>query len=195
MLKWLTMLWVVICVVCFPFGAASQEIGEKTKQTSTIKKIESLTVQRLLPGAVRIQEQSTFEKRKNIAAKVERMIRKSGVTSDKAVIAVLANAWHESRWNPRVKSGSCIGFFQLKRGNGMGGRHTVEQLMDLDVNVSIMMASTSFKKWTIWAKNNPNKTAGEMSFQFASKVERCASQHRQPRRTTADRWYKNLKSS
>lgn len=196
MLKWLTLLWVVICVVCLPInGQTSQLVDEKTKQTSTIKKIECLTVQRLPKSAVRIQEQSTFENRKWVAIRVEHMMRNAGITSDKALIAVLVNAWHECRWNPKDKSGNCIGFFQLKRGNGMGGRHTVAQLQDLEVNVSIMMASTSFKKWVAWTKNNPTATAGKMSYQFASTVERCASQHRAPRRVTADRWFKHLKSS
>lgn len=167
--------------------AANAQATEKKQETYfTIEHID-VTKARLSSG-----EQKLFKQRIGTAKKAETFFRKLGVTSDKAIIAILVNAWHECKWDYREKSGNCIGFFQLLRGNGMGRGYTVAQLQDLNINMSIMAASTSFKAWAKWTKANPGVTAGEMSYRFAAKVERCAVQHRAPRRTTADRWFKAL---
>lgn len=194
MLKWSTILWVVVCVVGLSkISFAVQNSGLPIKQTSkTIKKIESLTVHRLPKAAVRIQEQSTLENRRNIAEKAERYFRKLGVTSDKAILALLANAWHECRWNPNDISGSCIGFFQLSRAGGMGRGQSVKKLQNLEYNIAIMAASSSFKDWVKWCNSHPSASCGAMSLRFASLVERCAKKHRYPRLITADKWYKSL---
>lgn len=197
MLKWL-LLWVVLCVACVPSegnpvkGEGKTTQTAQAKQTSkAIKKIESLTVLRLPKKAVRIQEQSTFENRRKIAVKVEEMIRKKGITSDKMILAMLANAWHESKWNPSTASKSCIGFFQLHI-KYMGRGSTVSQLKNLEHNVQKLMATTSFKDWVAWCKKYPNKSCGDFSLKFASHVERCAVKHRYPRKITADKWYQML---
>jgi len=106
-------LLVVVCVAgMLPAISMAQELPAK-KVSDPIKKIERLTVERLPKSAVRIQEQSTMENRRNTAIKAEQVIREGGVTSDKMIVAMLANAWHESRWNPRDATGSCIGLFQI----------------------------------------------------------------------------------
>lgn len=196
MIKWLSVLWVVTCVASTPVTDANAKVTkEPVKQTSkTIKtKIESLTVQRLPQEAVRIQEQSTLENRKSIAIKAERLIRNAGVTSDKMIIAMLANAWHESNWSPKLEDHSCIGFFQLHV-RYMGKGSTVTQLKNLNYNVLKLMASSDFKDWVKWCKSNPRASAGQMSYRFASHVERCASRYRFPRKITADKWFNSLKA-
>ena len=147
MIKWLSVLWVVTCVVGLPTGSVYAESSKApTKQTSkTMKtKIESLTVQRLPKAVVRIQEQSTLENRKSIAMKAERLIRNAGVKSDKMIVAMLANAWHESNWNPKEEDHSCVGFFQLHV-RYMGKGSTMSQLTNLNHNVLKLMASSDFK--------------------------------------------------
>jgi len=181
--------------VGLPTGSVYAESSKApTKQTSkTMKtKIESLTVQRLPKAVVRIQEQSTLENRKSIAMKAERIIRNAGVKSDKMIVAMLANAWHESNWNPKEEDHSCVGFFQLHV-RYMGKGSTMSQLTNLSHNVLKLMASSDFKNWAKWCKSNPQASAGQMSYRFASQVERCASRFRFPRKLTADKWYKSLK--
>jgi len=159
---------------------------------------QSLTVSRIDASKAfgkRTDEKSLFIKRLKTGETAERFFRKRGVNSDKAIIAILVNAWHECKWDYTDASGSCIGFFQLNRAGGMGRGHSVAKLKQLVYNMTIMADSTSFKEWVVWIKKNPNATAGEMSYRFAAKVERCAVQHRAPRRPTADRWYKALQKA
>ncbi|MBS1722879.1 MAG: hypothetical protein JSS66_08000 [Armatimonadetes bacterium] len=152
----------------------------------------ALTVPRISPKG-QPSETKTFVDRRSIAAKAETYLRKAGVNSDKAIIAVLANAWHECKWNPAGKSGSNIGFFQLNRAGGMGRGHSVAKLQQLEYNIAVMTASTSFKDWVKWANKNPETSAGKMAYRFAAKVERCTSSNWDDRQRTADRWYKALK--
>lgn len=196
MQKWLMLLWLAVCVVCTPVPAVATGIVLQTKQTSkTInKKIESLTVERLLTKAMRVQKQSTLKNRIQTAIQAERLFREAGIKSDKMILAMLANAWHESGWNPTASSGSCVGFFQLSVG-GMGKGSSKKQLKTLSFNVKRLMASTDFKNWVAWCKKYPNKSCGEMSFRFASYVERCAKKHRHQRFVTAEKWHKMLISA
>lgn len=191
MLKWL-ILWVVLCVAtCI---ADSNIMQSSVKQTSkTIKKIESLTVQRLPKGVVRIQEQSTLESRRRIAIEAERLIRKAGIKSDKIIMAILVNAWHESRWNPKEDDGLCVGFFQLYV-KTIGKDSTKKQLLNLNYNIQKILNSKDFKDWVKWCYNHPHESCGSMSFRFASHVEKCAFRYRYPRKITADRWYRHLSS-
>lgn len=166
-------------------------------QATEKKQSDSLTVERIVVSKTGLSsgEQRLFISRLETAKKAERFFRKRGVTTDKAVIALLVNAWHECKWDYQDKSGHCIGFFQLKNNGGMGDGYSDARLQNLDVNMSIMAASTSCKAWIVWTNQNPNVTAGEMSYRFAAKVERCASQYRAPRRATANKWFKALKSA
>lgn len=135
---------------------------------------------------------SEFLARRKNAETAERFFRSRGITSDKAIIAILANAWHECTWNPSCQSGSCIGFFQIKNRGGMGNGHSTSNLKNLVYNITVLANSSDFKRWVKWLNAHPKASAGEMAYQFASQVERCASQHRSPRRNTADRWFKAL---
>lgn len=166
--------------------------GDNKVATPVTKKVSPLTIDLVPTSAVRSSERKLFEKNRVHARKAEALLRAGGVTNEKAIIAILANAWHESKWNPAVAGGPNIGFFQLNHSGGMGRGHRVSQLKKLDYNVKVMMASTSFKEWVAWVKKNPNQTAGEMAYRFAQKVERCAVKHRAPRRTTGNAWYTGL---
>lgn len=164
-----------------------------TSTTNKVVKTESLTITRVNAiKAVGKNSANIFLARRKNAEVAERFFRKRGVTSDKAIIAILANAWHESTWNPSCQSGSCIGFFQILNRGGMGDGHSTAKLKQLVYNITILADSLSFKQWATWVKKNPGVTAGEMSYRFASKVERCATKHRAPRRKTADKWFKAL---
>lgn len=184
-------LLVVVCVVgMLPAISMAQELPAK-KVSDPIKKIERLTVERLPKSAVRIQEQSTMENRRNTAIKAEQVIREGGVTSDKMIVAMLANAWHESRWNPRDATGSCIGLFQIHLRH-MGRGSSREQLMSTEYNTRKIMSTKDFKAWAAWCKKNSTASCGNMALRFAATVERCAVKHRYPRSVTADKWYKSL---
>jgi hypothetical protein len=175
---------------------AQPSVNTKAVVAKATTKEQSLTVSRIDASKAfgkKTGEKSLFIKRLKTGETAERFFRGRGVNSDKAIIAILVNAWHECKWDYTDASGSCIGFFQLNRAGGMGKGHSVAKLKQLVYNMTIMADSKSFKEWVAWTKKNPNATAGEMSYRFAAKVERCAVQHRAPRRPTADRWYKALK--
>ncbi len=66
--------------------------------------------------------------RARVACDVERQLRAAG-WEDELVAGALANAWHESRWNPAARgpSGKAVGFWQLHEdglGHGMGEERT-----------------------------------------------------------------------
>lgn len=183
--------------------AQSQEVNkpsviQKSVATKTTTQEQSLTVSSIDASkafGAKTGEKSLFVKRLKTGETAERFFRRRGVNSDKAIIAILVNAWHECKWDYTDVSGSCIGFFQLNRAGGMGRGHSVDKLKQLTYNMTIMADSTSFKAWVAWTKKNPGATAGEMSYRFAANVERCAVQYRGPRRPTADRWYRALKKT
>lgn len=193
MKKWLILLWFAICVVGSTSFVRADDLAP-TKQTSKTIKIESLTVQRLLKGGLRISEQSTFEKNIKYAIIAERLIRDNNITSDKMIIAMLANAWHESKWNPKAQGGSCIGLFQVHLRH-LGKGSTRAQLFDPAYNTKKIMTDYKFKTWVNWCKKNSDATAGKMAYKFADLVERCLNQHKPPRSVTANRWYKHLKTA
>ena len=61
-----------------------------------------------------------------VACDVERQLKTAG-WSDELVTGALANAWHESHWNPSAvgDSGRAVGFWQLHEsglGHGMGAK-------------------------------------------------------------------------
>lgn len=171
--------------------------GKPVTSTSTTKvvKTESLTITKVNPvKAVGKNAVSGFLARRKNAEIAESFFRKRGVVSDKAIIAILVNAWHESTWNPSCQSGSCIGFFQIMNRGGMGDGHSTANLKQLTYNITVLANSSEFKQWAKWVEKNPNVSAGEMAYRFAANVERCAVKHRAPRRTTADRWFKALES-
>lgn len=193
MKKWLILLWFAICVVGLsPFAKA--DVVEPAKQTSKTIKIESLTVQRLPKEALRISEQSTFEKRKKYAVIAEQIIRNKGITSDKMIIAMLANAWHESKFNPKATGGSCIGLFQVHL-RYLGKGSTKAQLFDPAYNTKKIMTDYKFNTWVNWCRKNSDATAGKMAYMFAHLVERPLAKHKAPRSVTANRWYKHLKAA
>jgi len=192
----------VTAVLAFTLGYAEPTQAQEavkpvvqTKVSQSDKKEQVLTVSRIDASRAfgKNGEKSLFTKRLKTGELAEKFFRQRGVTSDKAIIAILVNAWHECKWDYTDVSGSCIGFFQLNRAGGMGRGHSTSQLKQLNYNMTIMANSLWFKDWVAWTKKNPNISAGEMSYRFAAAVERCASQYRGPRRVTADRWYRALK--
>jgi len=191
-------------ILVITLGGAEPTKSQEVNKPSVSKKVvvtkvttqkQSMTVSRIDASKAfgkKTGEKSLFIKRLKTGETAERFFRKRGVNSDKAIIAILVNAWHECKWDYTDASGSCIGFFQLNRAGGMGRGHSVAKLKQLVYNMTIMADSTSFKEWVAWTKKYPNATAGEMSYRFAADVERCAVQYRSPRRPTADRWYRAL---
>jgi membrane-bound lytic murein transglycosylase MltF len=158
------------------------------KRTAVVKTLT--VVERLPDTVVSAQERRIFNQRKKVAVEVETYFRKQGIHSDKAIVGILVNAWHESKWDPRAVSpnGSCVGLFQLS-GSGLGRGMTVAQRQDIGQSLKRMSSHQHFLDWKKWVDKHPNASAGEMSYQFAKQVERCARQHRAPRRTTGDKWF------
>lgn len=149
----------------------------------------NLVVNRIEVQSVNRSDRRQFLAHRPFAVQAETLLRKGGLTNDKAIIAVLSNAWYESKWWPAAGGGYNIGFFQLNHRGGMGRGHRVSQLKKLEYNVKVMMVSTDFKNWCAWVKKNPGATAGQMAYRFAAKVERCTSKSWGPRASTANKWH------
>lgn len=177
-----------------PLTGQGQSVPAKTEQRAqnapAVQKARSVA-DSIPDTVVGKYTRKTFNARRVHANQAEAILRRVGATTDKEIVAILANAWHECSWDPREVSGSNVGFFQLNS-HGMGHGMSVQSRQNLKTNVSVLTNSTSFKAWLAWCKKHPGATAGEMSYRFASKVEACASRHRAPRRVTADRWYRAM---
>lgn len=146
-------------------------------------------VARLNDSVINKNERKTFNTRKPTAYAIESLLVKDGITNDAAIIAVLANAWAESRWNERERTSIYLGIFQVSsRG---GGRFTRESLQTIHGNYHAIKQQSGFSKWETQAKSSND--AGKLAFLFAKNVERCAEQHRKPRLVLANKWLKALK--
>lgn len=121
------------------------------------------------------------------ARQVERLLWEKGYREPKAIVAILANGWHESRWNAgtihKEKNGTVSrGFFQLTNGE-LTIEGNVEQL------TTKAPYAARIQKWYADHKRN-NWSAGESAYWFARRVEICASRFWNERRSTADAWWK-----
>ena len=144
----------IICLVLFVVAStigmaeSNKQLGDRSqvrrRQTSGVS--AKLTVSRINPSKafVKSGEKGLFLKRLPTAQRAELFFRNRGVTSDKAIIAILVNAWHECHWDYTLVSGNCIGFFQLNRAGGMGRGHSFSKLRQLEYNMTIMADSLSF---------------------------------------------------
>lgn len=120
------------------------------------------------------------------ARQVERLLWDKGYRQPKAIVAILANGWHESRWNAgtvyREKNGTTSrGFFQLTNG-ALTIEGNVEQL------TTQAPYAARIQKWYTDFKAN-DWSAGEAAYWFARRVEICASRFWLERKQTAERWW------
>lgn len=120
------------------------------------------------------------------ARMVERLLWEKGYREPKAVVAILANGWHESRWNAgtvhKEKNGTYSrGFFQLTNG-ALTIEGNVEQL------TTKAPYAARIQKWYADHKKH-GWSAGESAYWFARRVEICASRFWSERRQTAEKWW------
>lgn len=152
-----------------------------------IKFDSNLVTSRLQSTAVRVQERKTFESRLHYAKKLEIEFRsKAKIHRDEVVLALLVNAWHESRWNPKTNSD---GILQLTR-SGMGKGMSAIERQDISKTVDRFVSTKVFQNWLKLARSTDD--VGKMSYEFADDVLRPKKQHRPPRRTTALNWINHL---
>jgi hypothetical protein len=126
------------------------------------------------------------------ARKVERLLWDKGYRQPHLVIAILANGWHESRWNAgtiyKEKNGTVSrGFFQLTNG-ALTIEGNVEQL------TTKAPYAARIKKWYSDAKRE-KWSAGEAAYWFARRVEICASRYWNERKVTADKWWSLMEAN
>lgn len=121
------------------------------------------------------------------ARQVERLLWAKGYREPKAIVAILANGWHESRWKADVvhkeKNGTVSrGFFQLTNG-ALTIEGNVEQL------TTKAPYAARIQKWYADAKKH-NWDAGTAAYYFAARVEICAKRFWNERKQTADKWWR-----
>lgn len=158
----------------------------------TAENTKHFVAMRLPNTCVQRCERADFDARRTFAVQAEWIFRSRGITDDKTLIAILVNAWHECRWNPRDITGQYAGFFQLSSRVGIGRGLSRKSRQHLIVNVLSVARSAEYRQWCEWCAKHPESSAGARSFRFASKVEVCATRFRSPRRRTADHWFAEL---
>lgn len=148
----------------------------------------NLVTSRLQPEAVRVQERSTFVSRIDNARELELEFRsQAGIHRDEIILAILVNAWHESRWNPKVNND---GILQLTP-TGMGVGMETWKRQDIHRTVNRFTNTKRFQDWLTWCRIY-NPKAPEMAFEFADDILRPSYQHRKPRYYTAEKWINYL---
>lgn len=131
--------------------------------------------------------QNLFKKNLPNAIKAEKLFISKGYSNEKCLLAIHANTWHESKWDPNCKSGNFVGMFQIGGSGTMGQGTTVAERKSIEFSVSLISSRQDFKSWYKKHKNSKS-TVGAASKEFASKVLRCARQHVSSRGDTATRW-------
>jgi hypothetical protein len=140
-------------------------------------------------------ERIVYNQRKTYAKQAEQKIRNNGIKDEKVIMGMLANMWHESKWDHKVyqldtNGAYSAGLFQLNQ-KGAGRGMTLEQMTNINHHMHRLFSLTAYKDWKTWSlENSSNISCGEISYQFAKQVERCAKKHRPARRVTADKWWK-----
>ena len=120
------------------------------------------------PITVELKDQlHAKDHRARVACDVERQLKAAGWEHE-LVAGALANAWHESRWNPAARgpSGKAVGFWQLHEdglGHGMG-----EERTDPEVSTARIIRFTDKQKLT----TRHFRTPGQAADIFCRKVMR-----------------------
>lgn len=143
-------------------------------------------------NSVRPQERSLFLRNKPNAIKVEKILLSKGFTNRKCLLAIHANTWHESKWNPNTVAGNFVGIFQIGGRGTMGQGTTPSQRKDITFSTNLISSREDFRNW-YKRHSNSNSTVGQAARDFAARVLRCASRHVSSRGSTAYRWGRNPK--
>lgn len=181
-----------VTVTCEPRGIAPEENSGQGIATPWIQHpVGSLPVDPEPLIAKLIPLPQSAEHRRVNAIEAEEWYIRLGVGNESARLAMLANAWHESRFNPRAeakeKNGSMSrGFHQLNtRGAGRGMPRELQ--LTIRHNVAAIMRDGAFANWYREHKAK-GWSAGKSAYEFARRVERCASRYWNARRVTAEKW-------
>ena len=136
---------------------------------------------------VKDQNRSLFLKNIRYANQVDAELCKRGYQNEKCRTAALINGWHESKWDPKCKSGNFVGFFQIGGAGTMGAGTTVAQRQSIPFSVELLTKRSDFNNWYKRHKNS-NSSLATTTTDYASSVLRCAPKHVASRGSTADRW-------
>lgn len=141
--------------------------------------------------AIRPQERQTFLDRKHHAREVEMLLWERGYRDRHAILAIHANMWHESRFNPNAVSGNFVGLFQIGGRGTMGAGTSVADRQSIPTAVQIVASKPYFISWYKDVKAK-KLSARDAATTFASKVLRCASKHVGSRGSTARTWKRGM---
>lgn len=159
----------LFCFICIPSICCSSVV-------------ESIDI-----NTVKSSNRSLFLKNLPNAVKVESELVRRGFGNEKALKAIHINTWHESKWNPNVKSGNFVGIFQIGGNGTMGHGTTVTQRKSITFSVNLISSRSDF---ITWYKKHKYKdtTLKQATEEFAKNVLRCHRSHIASRGATANRW-------
>lgn len=130
------------------------------------------------------------------AKNLEKFLIENGVTDKKAIICLLATAYHESGFNPNVvyreKNGSVSrGVFQFNS-RGLGRNVSAKKLHSKEYQVKHLVSMPSFRQWygEVKSKNWSVQTA---MTELTRRIIRCAQRHYAARIKTATKWWQEVK--
>lgn len=145
--------------------------------------------------SLRIPMPARYEHRREHAVEAERWYIRGGVGDPVARLAMLANAWHESKFDPvdeyRERDGSVSRGFHMVNTRGAGRGLSRRDALTVRHNVAAIMRDYRFAEW-YRAHKSKRWDAGTSAYWFARMVERCASRYWNDRRVTANAWSKQL---
>ena len=142
---------------------------------------------RLSDRCVRVQEQKLFRSRIPVAINIEAHLKRLDKRVTKyEIMAVLVNAWHESKWNPASinSSETHFGLFQWS-----GHMHAAtKRLLTTQGAVTVLVTCPRWTSFTKWCRSRKTITWSESAKAFARIVERPQARYIPPRGTAATRW-------
>lgn len=180
------------------FALAAVCIGQATASVSADQK---LLISRLPTSVFTTGEKKLFIARRRYAEQVETMLIEDGHLSPSIRVAVLANAWHECKFDPNMShidsnGKNTAGFFALNSG-GVGKGMTVSQKRHIPTAYNRLFGRTATKEW-LQRVVKKEWSAADAAYNYAAKVMVCAISYkgrplRSERRHTAAKWEAALK--
>lgn len=160
------------------------------------KPSEKLLISQLPQSVFTTAERRVFNLRRRYAERVEQLLIDDGHTHTSIRLAVLANGWHECKFDPSesivdANGANSAGFFMLNS-RGVGKGMSVAAKKDIPTAYERLINWPTTRKWLTYAhKQDP----GTAAFSYASKVMVCHHPSRPHRRETAKRWAAALKKA
>jgi len=166
--------------------------------TASAPETKDLLISRLPTTVFTAGEKRLFNAGRRYAEQVESLLIKDGHTHPSIRIAVLANAWHECKFDRTMShtdsnGANTAGFFALNS-KGVGRGMSVPQKQHIPTAYNRLFGRQATQNWLDRVVKN-DWGAADAAYNYAAKVMVCAVRYRSKPKRTAAKWEAALKKA